>query len=98
MMLKPEIWSDDAVQDLFEISQFTLDLWNAKIVSRFESDVKRSIETIRQLPHLWPESNEIKGARKCIVNAHVSLYYELEGDQLYILRLYANRKDPKGLS
>jgi len=97
-MPKPEIWSDAALNDLIEIGQFTLDLWGEKIVDRFERDVKRSIAAIQQFPFGWPESAEIKGARKCVVNPHVSLYYEWIGDQLYILRLYANRKDPRGLS
>ena len=93
-----EIWADEAISDLIEISQFTMELWGPKIVDRFERDVKRAIEVIKQFPHGWPESTEIKGARKGVVNAHVSLYYEVLGDQLFILRLYANRKDPKGLS
>ena len=93
-----EVWAEEAVKDLLEITEFTLNLWGPEIVDRFERDVKRSLETIKKFPFGYPESIEVQGARKCVVNAHVSLYYQWHNDQLYVLRLYANRKDPKGLS
>lgn len=49
-MSRPEIWSDSAISDLIEISQFTLRLWGAKVVARLENDVKSSIEAIKQFP------------------------------------------------
>ena len=92
-----EIWTKKAQNDFLEISQFTLNIWGPKILSRFEKDLEKALNRIRAFPNSFPKSEEFEGTRRCLINRHVSLYYDEDGDKITILRLHANRDNPDKL-
>jgi plasmid stabilization system protein ParE len=51
-----------------------LDRWSEKVAMKFVQDTFAKIEHIANFPEIYPESRDIPGVRRCVVNPNVSLY------------------------
>ena len=90
-------WSDDALLDFQEILRYLHDNWGTNSVIKFQTKVEKEIDTISEMPGIFPFINKLKRIRRCVLVKQVSLYYlELEIErEIYIIRFLDNRQDPK---
>ncbi|MFN8428382.1 MAG: type II toxin-antitoxin system RelE/ParE family toxin [Spirosomataceae bacterium] len=96
-MTKEVYWSDESKKDVNEIIEFIQYQWNQQIVSDFLDKIDHSIFQISKNPKTFPLINREFGIRKCVISKHNSIFYTEEDKKVYILRVFANRKDPEKL-
>ena len=60
-----------------------------KYLKKFKSAVKQ----ISTHPKSCPESTELKGIYKCVVNKQSSFFYRIKNNEIEIITLFDNRQD-----
>ena len=96
-MTKKIIWSPLAEQDLYEITNFLFENWNAKTANQFISLVDHLVEHISKNHKLFPEINPELKVRKCVITKHNSIFYRFSSTGMEILRIFDTRQDPEKL-
>ncbi len=92
-----EIWTEDALSDVEEILDYISDNWTRQIIERFYSELTTALNRIKERPQIFQYFDKEKGIRSCLPNQHFRLFYKVIEDDLHILRLFPNRKDPDKL-
>ena len=85
-------WSDDALLDFQEILRYLHDNWGTNSVIKFQTKVEKEIDTISEMPGIFPFINKLKRIRRCVLVNYMELEIERER---YIIRFLDNRQDPK---
>lgn len=92
-----EVWTKDALQDIEEILDYLVIHWDQKIIQRFYSDLNSNLSIIRKRPKTFQYFDKGREIRSCLPNPHCRIYFKVVGEDLIILRIYPNRKDPEKL-
>lgn len=71
--------------------------WSAKVKHDFIAKLDQSLNQIQQLPESFPESEKVKGLRKCLVTKQTTLYYRYSDTTIDIITVFDNRQNPKSL-
>ena len=91
------IWSDNAIADYHQNIGYLLNQWSAEIAEGFINDVEEVLGLILVYPQLYPTS-EIKDIRKAVIRKQITLFYKIEGDDIFLVRFWNNHQDPKNLT
>lgn len=91
------IWSVEALKDLKEIFDYLELKWTEREMKSFARKLGRQIEIIKSQPLIYPQSRK-KNIRRAVISRQTTLYYELSTDEIRIVSLFDNRKDPKKLT
>ncbi len=89
-------WSAQAKADYDENLDYLDREWSLEQVLTFTDKVTECLELISQAPELFPET-EIKGIRKAVIVNQVTLFYQVSGTNIYLIRFWNNFKDPNNL-
>ena len=73
-------------------------VWNQQIIERFYAELRSTLDLIQHNPTLFKFADQANGIRSCLPNKHDRLYYKVVGNELIILRIYPNRRNPDMLS
>jgi len=87
------IWTETALLSYQVLMNFVIENWGTKIAIRFEKQVNDLLAKMKIHKKMCPASNIDKNLRKCLVNKHVSLVYELKSNDITVIALYDNRSD-----
>lgn len=87
-------WTNHAVSELKETIDYLENNWTEKELRNFSAKLDHIIELISKTPEIFPDSNEIKGIRKAVIEKHNNLYYRINSDSIEIVSLFSNRKNP----
>jgi plasmid stabilization system protein ParE len=89
--------SKKAMKKLDNLLVFLENDWSVKVKSDFISKLNKSLEQIRSHPDSFPESDKIKGLRKCVVTKQTTLFYTYSKTLINIVTVFDNRQDPNSL-
>lgn len=71
--------------------------WSIKIKNDFIVKLDKSLKQIQKLPYSFPESEKVKGLRKCVVTKQTTIFYKYTETSIYIVAIFDNRQSPKSL-
>lgn len=71
--------------------------WSLKVKKDFIIKLDKTIKNIDRFPESYPESQTIKGLRKCVVTRQTSIYYKFTSKTIDIVAFFDNRQNPDSL-
>jgi len=71
--------------------------WSTKVKHEFVLKLDKSLKQIQKLPDSFPESEKIRGLRKCVVTKHTTVFYKYSEITIDIITIFDNRQNPKTL-
>jgi len=91
------IWSDEALIGLKEIIEYLESKFSEKDVKKFVQKFDKQIRLIKSNPEIFSITPKSKTIRRTIVARLTSIYYRIDGDIIYLVSIYDNRKNPDNL-
>jgi len=88
-------WTNQAVSDLEEILQYLEEKWSSKEIEKFKLKLGEDVELLSKFPYLGSASKSNKDIRRFVLNKHVTIIYQFEGDAISLISLFQNVKKPK---
>ena len=88
------VWTKNAQQQLSETITYLEDIGSELLLQKFSQQLEEKLELIKDYPQLYQKSDQLDGARRCVVNKHYSLLYSHDRIFIYVLSLFDNRKRP----
>ena len=98
LMSRQIVWSPLAERDFADILEYLNENWDEKMTIQFIGLTEEIIEQISKNPRQFPLIFKKEKIRKCVLTKHNTLFYRDSKSQIYILRIYDNRQDPKSLA
>ncbi len=89
------IWTKNAQEQLTETIAYLEALGNESLLRRFSQQLEEKLELIKDDPQLYQKSDQLEGARRCVVNKHYSVLYSHDRIFVYVLSLFDNRRRTK---
>ncbi|MFA5973054.1 MAG: type II toxin-antitoxin system RelE/ParE family toxin [Lentimicrobiaceae bacterium] len=89
--------SKRAVRKLDNLLVYLEKEWSSKSKSDFINKLDRSLKQIQKLPESFPESEKMKGLRKCVVTKQTTFYFRYTDTTINIVTLFDNRQNPQSL-
>lgn len=96
MALKVTI-SERAEKNLDDIMLYLEEEWSIRVRDNFRKKLIKAVEQIAKSPELFPSSAIKKNVRRCVVTKQTSLYYRISNQEIEIITIQDNRKNPQGL-
>jgi plasmid stabilization system protein ParE len=87
-----------ASQKLEKLLSFLETEWSVKVKKDFIIKLDDTLEQIQKLPESFPESEKVKGLRKCVVTKQTTLFYKYSDSTIDIITFFDNRQNPQSLS
>ncbi len=88
------LWTEEAVENLGEILDYLENKWSSRKVINFKVSLNKQIELTSNFPQLFPTSEQSPRLRKAVLSKQTTIFYEVKEDVIFIVYLFANRKDP----
>lgn len=86
-------WTKEAINNLEEILDYLISNWTEKEVSMFKKKRSKQLDLIQQFPKMFPKSTIHPNLRKAVLSRQTTIYYELDGNMIYLVYLFVNAKD-----
>jgi plasmid stabilization system protein ParE len=71
--------------------------WSAEVKHEFVLKLDKSLKQIQKLPDSFPESDKIRGLRKCVVTKQTTIFYKYSETTIDVVTIFDNRQNPKSL-
>lgn len=91
------VWSDQAKGQLDSLIEYLTYNWTAKEIHSFFVKLEKAIKIIQTKSLQQKQSIRKKGTFEYQITKHTTLFYSFDSHSVYILVLWANKKDPKKL-
>lgn len=91
------VWSDEAVQGLTEIIRYIENRFSGKDVKKFVKILDDYLKAIQNNPKFFPVSHKSKNIRRASVAKLTSIFYLVDGENIYLVSITDNRKNPERL-
>jgi len=69
--------------------------WSTKVKHNFILKLDKSLKQIQKLPDSFPESEKIRGLRKCVVTKQTMVFYRYSDTSIDVITIFDNRQNPK---
>ena len=89
------IWTKNAQEQLADTIVYLQTLGNEQLLQRFSRQLEGKLQLIKDHPQLYQKSDQLEGARRCVVNKYYSLLYSYDRVFVYVLSLLDNRSRPE---
>jgi plasmid stabilization system protein ParE len=89
------IWTPAARADFELITAYLKEEWSTAIANRFVLDSLRKIELLAESPRMGVASRKDPSVRRILLSRHVSLYYGVQSDLVFLLSVVDNRQNPE---
>lgn len=86
-----------AMKKLDTLLAYLEDEWSAKVKQEFVLKLDKSLNQLQKLPDSSPESEKIKGLRKCVVTKQTTIFYKYSKTTIDVVTIFDNRQNPKSL-
>jgi len=87
-----------ASQKLEKLLTFLESKWSVKVRKDFVLKLDDCLKKIQALPDSFPESEKIKGLRKCVITKQTTIYYKYSASTIDIVTFFDTRQNPKSLT
>lgn len=84
------VWSESALYSYFRVVDYLLENWTHLELLAFEKNVDKLLEQITLNNDLCPQS-KLFGYRKCLIDKHNSLVYDITNNTIVIVSITDNR-------
>jgi plasmid stabilization system protein ParE len=84
------VWSETALDTFFKVIDYLFDNWSKNEIENFDNRVEALIQRIASQNQICPES-KLFGYRKCVIDEHNSLVYDIVNDKLFLVTFLDNR-------
>ncbi len=91
------IWTDEALDNLADIIEYLELRWTKREIRNFSRLLDQQVNLIRSNPELFPTSATSSLLRKSVLTKQTTIYYRVDNNEIQIVTLFDNRKDPKKL-
>ncbi len=71
--------------------------WSTKAKHDFILKLDKSFKQIKKLSDSFPESERIRGLRKCVVTKQTTVFYKHTDTSIDVITIFDNRQNPKSL-
>jgi len=71
--------------------------WSTKVKHEFVLKLDKSLKQIQKLPDSFPESEKIRGLRKCVLTKQTTVFYKYSETTIDVITIFDNRQNPKSL-
>ena len=88
------IWTEHALLELKDTIDYLETNWTKRELRNFSAKLDHTIELISKTPELFPCSIEKSAIRKAVVEKHNNLYYRVNNENVEVISLFSNRKNP----
>ena len=88
------IWSDKAEEDFEQNIIYLLDNWDEKVVQKFTYETEFVLSIISKSPKVFQKHKKIN-VHFVPITKHVTLFYEIENKEIYLLRFWNNFQNPR---
>lgn len=89
--------SKRAMRKLNSLLIYLEEEWSTKVKHEFVQKLDKSLKQIQKLPDSYPESEKIRGLRKCVVTKQTTVFYKYSETTIDIVAIFDNRQNPKSL-
>ncbi|WP_445711614.1 type II toxin-antitoxin system RelE/ParE family toxin [Flavobacterium sp.] len=90
------IWSDLAIDDVSENIYYLEKEWSEKEVIRFNEKVDEVLEQLSNRNILF-KPTEFESVFQIVIVKQITLFYEIKGDDIILLRFWNNYQNPNKL-
>jgi len=97
MAAKSIMWSTRAEQDFDQQINYLIEYWRVETAEAFIDQVMSILDAIAASPWKYPAWEEDESVRRCVVNRHITLYYQVQEEQIVLLTFFPTRRDPDEL-
>jgi len=91
-------WSDEALNGLKEIIEYLENKFPEKDVKKFAKKLDKQLDLIKKSPESNPRSKYSDNIRRAVIAKLTSVYYKIDKDEIKLISIFDNRKDPKKLN
>ena len=91
------IWSDQSIQRVDQVLKYLHDNWSEKEIENFLDAIEGFEEIVSRFPHVYPESQLLKGYRRAVLAKQISVLYSVHKTSIKVHTLFDNRQDPNKL-
>ena len=89
--------SKRAMKRLENLLVYLEEEWSTKVKHDFVRKLDKSLKQIQKLPDSYPESEKIRGLRKCVLSKQTTVFYRYSKTSIDVVTLFDNRQNPKSL-
>ena len=90
------IWTDLAIDDFSENIYYLEKEWTEKEVIRFNKKIEETLEKLSRENILF-KPTEYKNVFQIVIIKQITLFYEVKGDDIFLLRFWNNYQNPDKL-
>lgn len=90
-------WSKRASEDFDLILHYLSENWGQQVIRKFVRNLDKKINHIQKHPEIYPSTSYQPGLRRCVVSKIHTFYYRIENKVIYIVTIWDNRSNNKGL-
>lgn len=87
--------SKRAMKKLDSLLVYLENEWSTKVKHNFILKLDKSLKQIQKLPDSFPESEKIRGLRKCVVTKQTTVFYRYSETSIDVITIFDNRQNPK---
>ena len=88
-------WTNESLANLQDTLDYLNSRWTEKEVNNFKSKLGKLIELIEKQPLIFPVSVHNPNLRKAVLSPQTTVYYRINYQQVEIIYIFNNRKNPK---
>lgn len=97
-MARRIIWTQNANNDLHQLSKYLKEEWSKEIAQNFNKKLFMRIDFISKFPHLGKPSIKSPSIRKIVITKHNSLYYLVDKENIVLLNIFDTRQNPNKIT
>lgn len=90
-------WTSNAYTDFSQITEYIKDAWGKSAAENFVIQVDSVIKILSIFPYLGKTIYSQKEIRGFVFSKQTTMVYRIKSEQIIILNLFDNRKDPDKL-
>jgi plasmid stabilization system protein ParE len=87
-----------AKRKLAKLLSFLETEWSTQAKKDFVHKLDDCLKKIQTLPESFPESEAVKGLRKCVVTKQTTLFYKYSDSTIDIVTFFDTRQNPKSIT
>lgn len=88
------VWTEKADESFAEIINSIGKRFTSKEVDKFVIQTYEVLKGIQEFPKLYPESKQLRKARKAVIHPHSTVYYQISRKEIQLLFFWDNRRNP----
>ncbi len=90
-------WAEEAINNLDSIIYYLSSKWTIREIRNFYKVLDKKLALISKNPDLFSNSELKLNVKRCVLSKQTTIYFEIKDDNIVILTLFDNRKNPKSI-